>query len=38
MRIRALGKLPEKCYLATLDVSSLYTNMDTDEGLAIVEE
>ena len=37
-RIRALGKLPEKCYLATLDVSSLYTNIDTDEGLTIVEE
>ena len=37
-RIRALGKLPEKSYLATLDVSSLYTNIDTDEGLTIVEE
>lgn len=37
-RIRSLGKLPEKCYLATLDVSSLYTNIDTDEGLTIVEE
>ena len=36
--IRSLGKLPEKCYLATLDVSSLYTNIDTDEGLTIVEE
>ena len=37
-RIRSLGKLPEKCYLATLDVSSLYTNIGTDEGLTIVEE
>ena len=37
-RIRALGKLPEECYLATLDVSSLYTTIDTDEGLTIVEE
>jgi len=37
-RIRALGKLSEKCYLATLDVSSLYTNIDTDEGFTIVEE
>lgn len=24
-RIRALGKQPEKCHLATLDLSSLYT-------------
>ena len=37
-RIRALGKLPEKGYLATLDLSSLCTNIDTDEGLTIVEE
>ena len=37
-RIQALGKLSEKCYLATLDVSSLYTNIDTNEGLTIVEE
>ena len=36
--MRVLGKLPERCYLATLDVSSLYTNIDTDEGLTIVEE
>ena len=33
-----MGKLPEKCYLATLDVSSLYTNIDIDERLTIVEE
>ena len=37
-RLRNLGKLPESCILVTLDVSSLYTNIDTDEGLAIVEE
>ena len=37
-RLRNLGKLPESCILVTLDVSSLYTNIDTDEGLAIVVE
>lgn len=37
-RIRAFGKLPEKCYLTTLDVPGLYTNIDTHEGLTIVEE
>ena len=37
-RLRNSGKLPESCILVTLDVSSLYTNIDTDEGLAIVEE
>ena len=36
-RIRALGKLPEKRYLATLNVSSLCTNIDTDEELTIVD-
>ena len=37
-RLRALGKLPRNCLLVTLDVSSLYTNIDTDEGLTIVRE
>ena len=37
-RLRRLGKVPENCILCTLDVSSLYTNIDTDEGLTIVEE
>ena len=37
-QIRALGKLPEKWYLTTLHISSLYMNIDTDEGLSIVEE
>ena len=36
--LRILGQLPARCYLATLDVSSLYTNIDIDEGLTIVEE
>ena len=35
--LRVLGQLPARCYLATLDVSSLYTNIDIDEGLTIVE-
>ena len=38
-RLRELGRVPLKsCILATLDVSSLYTNIDTNEGLTIVEE
>ena len=36
--LRSLGKLPNNCYLATLDVSSLYTNIDINEGLKIVEK
>jgi len=36
--LRWLGKVPENCILCTLDVSSLYTNIDADEGLTIVEE
>ena len=32
-RIKVLGKLPVECYLETLDVLSLYTNIDIDEGL-----
>lgn len=37
-QLRVLGQLPARCYLATLDVSSLYTNIDIHEGLTIVEE
>ena len=37
-RIKVLGKLPVECYLVTLDVSSLYTNIDIDEGLTVVQE
>ena len=37
-RLRALGKLPKNSLLVTLDVSSLYTNIATDEGLTIVRE
>ncbi|KAK2552411.1 hypothetical protein P5673_026493 [Acropora cervicornis] len=33
-----IKRLPENCILATLDVSSLYTNIDTNEGLTIVED
>ena len=37
-RLKNLGRVPENSILATLDVSSLYTNIDTDDGLAIIEE
>ena len=37
-QLRVLCQLPARCYLATLDVSSLYTNIDIDEALTIVEE
>ena len=33
-----MDRVPENSILATLDVSSLYTNIDTDDGLAIIEE
>ena len=33
-----MGRLLIKCYLAALDVSSLYTNIDIDEGLTFVQE
>ena len=36
--IKFLGRLPVECYLVTLDVSSLYTNIDIDEGLTVVQE
>ena len=36
--MKVLGKLPVECYLVTLDVSSLYTNIDIDEGLTVVQE
>ena len=38
IRLKNLGRVPENNILATLDVSSLYTNIDTDDGLAIIEE
>ena len=38
IRLKNLGRVPENSILATLHVSSLYTNIDTDGGLAIIEE
>ena len=38
IRLKSLGRVPENSILATLDVSSLSTNIDTDNGLAIIEE
>ena len=38
IRLKNLGRDPENSILATLDVSSLYTNIDTDDGLATIEE
>jgi len=37
-RMKVLGKLPVECYLVKLHVSSLYTNIDIDEGLTVVQE
>ena len=37
-RLRRMDKVPKDSILVTLDVSSLYTNIDTEEGLVIVEE
>ena len=37
-RLRRMGKVPRDSILVILDVSSLYTNIDTEEGLIIVEE
>ena len=37
-RLRRIGKVPNDSILVTLDVSSLYTNIDTEDGLLIVEE
>ena len=38
IRLKNLGRVPENSILATLDVSSLCSNIDTDDGLAIIEE
>ena len=38
IRLKNLGRVPENSILATLDIPSLYTNIDTDNGLAIIEE
>jgi len=36
--LKKLGRVPENSIFVTLDVSSLYTNIDTDKGLTIVKE
>ena len=33
-----IGNLPPKCILVTLDVSSLYTNIPNDEGIAAARD
>ena len=33
-----IGKLPPNCILVTLDVSSLYTNIPNDEGIAAARD
>ena len=38
IRLKNLGKVPESSILATLGVSRVHTNIDTDDGLAIIEE
>ena len=38
LRLKNLGQLPKGCFMVTHDVSSLYTNIDTSEGLKIVKE
>lgn len=38
IRLTNLGRVPKDCILVTLDVPSLYTNIDTNEGLTIIEE
>ena len=32
-KIRNIGNLPPTSYMVTMDVSSLYTNIDNDEGI-----
>ncbi len=36
--IEDLGEIPENCFLATLDVSALYTNIPQQEGIAACRE
>ena len=36
--MKKLGRVPGSCILVVLDISSLYTNIDTDNGVKIVEE
>ena len=37
-RTKVLGKLSVECSLATLDVLRLYTNIDIDEGLTVIQD
>ena len=37
-KINQVGKVSNDTYMVTLDVKSLYTNIDNNEGLRVVEE
>ena len=37
-RLKNLGRVPEHSILATLEVSSLYTDRDTEDFFAVIEE
>ena len=38
IRDTTVGRLPVECYLVSLDVLGLYTNVDIDEGLTVFQE
>ena len=37
-KMKLIGRIPSNSYLVTLDVSSLYTNIDNQEGLQAMKE